>query len=56
MWGTQVACDAMRMVPNEFWPDIRRKFSKIEVPVPESPDSNRTEYGQPVTRSFSDKL
>jgi hypothetical protein len=37
VWGTQVAYDAIRIVLNEFWPDIRRKFTKIKVPVPESP-------------------
>jgi hypothetical protein len=28
VWGTQVAYDALRIVLNEFWPDIRRKFHK----------------------------
>jgi hypothetical protein len=28
VWGTQVGYDAIRIVLNEFWPDIRRKFHK----------------------------
>jgi len=28
VWGTQVSYDALRIVLNEFWPDIRRKFHK----------------------------
>jgi hypothetical protein len=28
VWGTQVGYDAVRIVLNEFWPDIRRKFAK----------------------------
>jgi len=28
VWGTQVGYDAIRIVLNEFWPDIRRKFLK----------------------------
>jgi hypothetical protein len=28
VWGTQVGYDAIRIVLNEFWPDIRRKFAK----------------------------
>jgi hypothetical protein len=28
VWGTQVGYDAIRIVLNEFWPDIRRKFSR----------------------------
>ena len=31
VWGTQVAYDALRIVLNEFWPDIRRKFHKEKV-------------------------
>ena len=34
VWGTQVAYDAMRIVLNEFWPDIRRKFHKDKAPQP----------------------
>ncbi len=29
-WGTQVGYDAIRIVLNEFWPDIRRKFHKTK--------------------------
>jgi len=32
VWGTQVAYDAIRIVLNEFWPDIRRKFHKDKTP------------------------
>ena len=28
VWGTQVAYDAIRIVLNEFWPDIRRHYHK----------------------------
>jgi hypothetical protein len=28
VWGAQVGYDAIRIVLNEFWPDIRRKFHK----------------------------
>jgi len=28
VWGTQVGYDAIRIVLNEFWPDIRRKIHK----------------------------
>ena len=28
VWGTQVGYDAIRIVLNEFWPDIRRKLHK----------------------------
>lgn len=34
VWGTQVAYDAMRIVLNEFWPDIRRKFHKDKTQQP----------------------
>ena len=34
VWGTQVAYDAMRIVLNEFWPDIRRKFHKDKAQQP----------------------
>lgn len=34
VWGTQVAYDALRIVLNEFWPDIRRKFHKDKAPQP----------------------
>jgi hypothetical protein len=30
VWGTQVGYDAIRIVLNEFWPDIRRKFHKTK--------------------------
>ena len=30
VWGTQVGYDAIRIVLNEFWPDIRRKFYKTK--------------------------
>ncbi len=28
VWGAQVGYDAIRIVLNEFWPDLRRKFHK----------------------------
>jgi hypothetical protein len=34
VWGTQVSYDALRIVLNEFWPDIRRKFHKDKQPQP----------------------
>ena len=34
VWGTQVSYDALRIVLNEFWPDIRRKFHKNKDPQP----------------------
>jgi len=35
VWGTQVAYDAMRIVLNEFWPDIRRKFHQDKTQQPQ---------------------
>ena len=34
VWGTQVAYDVMRIVLNEFWPAIRRKFHKDKTQQP----------------------
>jgi hypothetical protein len=28
VWSTQIGCDALAGVFNEFWPDIHRYFSK----------------------------
>src|SRR5271170_493827 len=30
VWGAQVGYDAIRIVLNEFWPDLRRKFHKTK--------------------------